>query len=78
MLDELKRVRFLHQHEAVFEIENRFGEPFFYINDAGNPAIAKSVLTVFKKLTGDSVVWERGERMWRMREDYDSKGRQQS
>jgi len=78
MLGELKRVQYLYQHEVVFSIETQFGEPFFYINDSGNPAIAKSVLAAFKKLTGDTVIWERGERVWRMREDYDAEGRQQS
>lgn len=78
MLDELHRVTYLYQQDVVFAIETKFGEPFFYINEAGNPAIDKKVLSAFKKMTGDTVVWERAERMWRMREEYDSNGRQQS
>jgi hypothetical protein len=31
----------------------------------------------FEKLTGDTVVWERGTRLWRKRQDYDRPGRQQ-
>lgn len=78
MLEELHRVKYLYQQDAVFSIETRFGDKFFYINEAGNPAIDKKVLAAFKKITANSVVWERGERVWRMREDYDSQGRQQS
>lgn len=78
MVEELRRVKYLYQQETVYAIETRFGEKFFYINDAGNPAIDKKVLAAFNKLTGNSVVWERGERMWRMREDYDTPSRQQS
>ena len=78
MLEELHRVKYLYQQDAVFAIETKFGGPFFYINEAGNPAIDKKVLSAFKKMTGDTVVWERGERVWRMREEYDTQGRQQS
>jgi len=78
MLEELHRVKYLYQQDAVFAIETRFGDKFFYINEAGNPAIDKKVLAAFKKITANSVVWQRGERVWRMREDYDSQGRQQS
>jgi hypothetical protein len=38
---------------------------------------AKKVLTEFKKLTGDSVIWDHGQRMWRFREKHDEPGRQQ-
>ncbi len=77
MLSELQRVKCLYQETAVYDITSKFGEEFTYCNDSGNPAIAKKVLAAFKKLTGDSVIWERGERMWRFREKYDEPGRQQ-
>ena len=54
-----------------------FGDDFVYINENGNLAIEKKVLNVFRKLTDDSVVWSRGERMWRLREENDEPGRQQ-
>jgi hypothetical protein len=78
MLEELYRVKYLYQEAAVFAIQERFGEQFYYINEAGNLAIDRKVLSAFKKITGDTVVWERGERLWRMREAYDTQGRQQS
>jgi hypothetical protein len=77
MLSELKREKYLYQEQVVFDIEETFGEKFTYVNDKGNPAIGKDVLKEFRELSGDSVVWERGERMWRFREGYDNKGRLQ-
>jgi hypothetical protein len=77
MVAELNRVNWLYQQEAVFAIEQKFGKQFVYENSAGNQAIAREVLAAFRKLTGDSVVWERGERIWRKRLAYDVAGRQQ-
>jgi len=77
MLEELHRVKYLYQETVVYDISSKFGEQFTYINDNGNPAIDRKVLAAFRKLTGDSVIWERGERMWRFREKYDEPGRQQ-
>jgi hypothetical protein len=78
MLDELKRVKYLYQETVVYDISSKFGEQFTYYNDSGNPAIDKKVLSAFRKLTGDVVIWERGQRMWRFRENYDEPGRQQN
>jgi hypothetical protein len=77
MLGQLNREKCLYQESTVFDIEEKFGAEFTYINESGNPAIDKRVLLEFRKLTGDSVIWERGERLWRFREDYDEEGRQQ-
>lgn len=77
MFSELQREKCLYQETAVYDIASKFGEEFTYYNDNGNPAIGKNVLVAFKKLTGDTVIWERGERMWRFREAYDEPGRQQ-
>jgi len=78
MLVELERDKCLYQNTVVYDIASKFGEPFTYINRNGNLAINKQVLNEFRKLTGDSVVWERGERMWRFREDYDLFGTRQA
>ena len=77
MVKELERIQFLYQEQAVYDIESKFGDVFVYINENGNPAIDKRVLREFRKLTGDKVIWESGERMWRKRESYDSPGRKQ-
>lgn len=77
MLDELRREKYLYQEIAVAEIETRFGASFVYENENGNLAISREVLAAFRKLTENSVVWERGERCWRMRERFDERGRAQ-
>jgi|688.fasta_scaffold272077_3 hypothetical protein len=77
MISELQQVKYLYQEDVVYKIKPKFGEEFTYYNDNGNLAIGKQVLTEFKKLTGDSVIWERGQRMWRFREKHDEPGRQQ-
>jgi uncharacterized protein DUF6953 len=77
MLEELQRVEFLYQDTVVEQIASTFGDEFTYINDNGNMAIRKDVLASFRKLCGDTVVWERGERMWRRRQDHDGPARQQ-
>jgi hypothetical protein len=77
MFEELQRTKALYQETAVYDIAKRFGKEFTYTNVSGNIAIRKDVLSAFRKLSGDSVVWERGERMWRMRAAFDVGGRQQ-
>lgn len=77
MLGEIERDGDLYQDAAVVDIANKFGDDFTYENDSGNLAISKSVLSAFRKLTKESVVWERGERRWRRREISDEPGRQQ-
>jgi hypothetical protein len=66
----------LYQVDVIIAIETRFGKEFMYDNENGNPAIARSVLKEFRKLTPDAV-WERGDRYWRRRQGYDQPGRQQ-
>jgi hypothetical protein len=77
MLDELERDNYLHQETVVHKIASQFGEPFTYRNESGNRAIRKDVLNAFRKLTGESVIWARGTRMWRKRRQHDRSGRQQ-
>jgi hypothetical protein len=48
-----------------------------YLNENSNWAISKKVLAAFRKLTGDSIIWERGERLWRKRNQFDEKGKRQ-
>jgi hypothetical protein len=77
MVRRLEEVGFLYQEDISWEIRTEFGEEFTYVNDNGNIAISRSVLDKFRRLTGDSVVWERGERMWRKRRSFDCPGRMQ-
>jgi hypothetical protein len=77
MLEELKREKYLYQETVVYDIESKFGEKFTYVNENGNLSIDRRVLREFRKLTEDIVVWERRERLWRFRENYDESGRRQ-
>jgi hypothetical protein len=71
----------LWQQDAVVQIGKEFGEDgkeFLYENANGNLAIKKNVLTEFRKLTHDTVVWERRSRYWRMRKPSDPAGRRRA
>ncbi len=77
MKEEIENEEILYQETAVYDIIDNFGEKFIYYNVNGNPAISKEVLKEFRKVTEKTVVWVRGERMWRKRnEEDDSKSRQ--
>lgn len=78
MLKRLHKEKYLFQEVIVFEISQRFGDEYTYINNNGNLSISKSVLNEFKKLTEENVVWDRSEKMWRFRHQYDTPGKRQS
>lgn len=67
----------LTQNNAFYGISKQFGSGFTTITNSGVASIKGSVLTAFKKLSGDAIVWERGEKKWRKREFYDGPGREQ-
>jgi hypothetical protein len=77
MLEQVQSGQWLDQEVAVFEIEKRFGVAFVYDNENGNPAIDERVLKEFNAISKDTVVWERGDRAWRLRTAVDTRGRQQ-
>lgn len=77
MMEELKQNNYLYQESAVYQIASKFGDDFVYTNSNGNQAIDKKVLAAFRKLNEDEVVWERGEKAWRFRQDYETGARQQ-
>lgn len=68
---------YLSQSDAVYYIEKLFGEQFVYLNENGNPAISRSVLKEFRRLTEDDVVWSRSDFSWTKRRRGDAPGRQQ-
>lgn len=78
MLEQLEKEKYLYQESVVYDIDKKFGERFVYMNDNGNLAIGRDVLKEFRKLTEETVVWERGERLWRKREAYDTIGSRQA
>ncbi|WP_404999754.1 DUF6953 family protein, partial [Escherichia coli] len=52
-----------NEHEVM--ADKQFGDTFVYLNANGNLSIDKKVLAKFRKLTNDTVIWERGEKAWR-------------
>ena len=75
MLEKINLQKELYQEDVVYEIERKFGKEFVYENESGNLAISRKVLNEFKKLTFETVIWERGERFWRMRVNGDPVGK---
>jgi hypothetical protein len=76
MFEQFQQRGELYQVDVISAIEARFGNEFMYDNASGNLAIAPSVLKEFRKLTPDAV-WERGDKYWRRRQEWDEPGRQQ-
>jgi hypothetical protein len=77
MVEQIHEKRFLYQEEVAYKIKQRFGESFTYVRPNRKLDISPSVLRAFRRISGKSVVWERGEQMWRARTDHDSRSRQQ-
>ena len=67
----------LDQQTAAYGIKDRFGEEFVYVNENGNLAIDRRVLRSFRKLTEDTVVFERYYQVWRKRTATDDPHRRQ-
>lgn len=77
MLSVVQKDGELTQNNAYYMINKQFGSGFTTVTNSGSPSIKGSVLTAFKKISEDTVVWERGEKKWRKREFYDAPGRDQ-
>jgi hypothetical protein len=76
MLEEFNRHNGeLYQEDAAAGIEARFGRSFTYENADGGVSISRAVLRHFRKLTEGTVVWERGDKLWRRKESGDGEGR---
>ena len=67
----------LDQATAAEQIRTKFGKEFAYENENVNLAIDPAVLAVFRKFTGNSIVWDRSYREWRKRQPSDKPGPQQ-
>ncbi len=78
MLARVKDDGFLPRHLAAHEIRRDFGEDFVLRPKSQNLAITGDVLKEFWKLSGDDVVWERGdEGRWALRQKFHKPGRNQ-
>jgi hypothetical protein len=77
MLERVTVAPLYQDNNAARNIRVAFDERFTQKNGNTNWAISKDVLDEFAKLTGNTVVWERSSRRWRMRREGDKPGRQQ-
>ena len=77
LVEEIDRDGLLWQCDAVEAITERFGAGYVYENHHGHMAINAEVLAAFRELTGDRVVWSRGGKYWRLRDEDDEPGRGQ-
>jgi hypothetical protein len=77
MLITIQELGELSQNDAFYEINKRFGSGFTTISNSGSPSLGRGVLTAFRKISDDTVIWERGDKKWRKREFFDAPGRRQ-
>jgi hypothetical protein len=77
MLSVIQERGELSQNNAFYEINKQFGSGFTTISNSGSASLSKSLLTTFRKISDDVVIWERGDKRRRKREFYDAPGRQQ-
>jgi hypothetical protein len=77
MLAQMGESHWLYQETIVSLIRQNCGPEFVYNNESGNLAIDKAVLREFRKLTEQTLIWERGSKAWRRRKESDKPTRQQ-
>ena len=71
MLKQVETKGVLYQQDAAWHIRRYFGECFVGLNENSNPAISKKVLKEFGLISLKTVVWNRRELYWRLRQPSD-------
>jgi hypothetical protein len=74
MAAEVDRKGKLYQKLAIFPIKEKFGDEFVYF-EKRHWSINQEVLEIFRKITGDKVVWVEKGRYWRLRQETDEPGK---
>ena len=77
IVDQVQSNAVFYEATTSYLIRRQFGERFLYQKANGKWTISKRVLALFNELTDVDVVWERGQRCWRMRRLSDKPGRNQ-
>lgn len=65
----------MYQEDVVDHILKSGHEELLIENADGNQVLGRAVLTAFRKLTPDNVVWVKPDRYWRFRVAEDEPGR---
>jgi len=77
MLGRVTDTGILYQLDAAEGIQAKFGPDLVYTNEAGSLCIKPAVLRRFKRISADTIVWDRRLIGWRTREPDDEPGRRQ-
>lgn len=75
MLKKIESEACVYQDDVVDYIVKAKREELLSENADGNQVLGKGVLTAFRKLTPDNVVWVKPDRYWRFRVAEDEPGR---
>lgn len=76
MLEQISKDGCLYQDDVVDVIVKSGAEDLLRENADGNLAIHAKVLTAFRNLTPDNVVWVKPDLYWRFRVPEDEPGRE--
>lgn len=71
MMDRIAHEERLYQSDAAGEIAQRFGPEFVHENRNGRLAIDRRITKAFRAAAGDTVIWDRSDFYWRLREATD-------
>lgn len=71
MVGELEREKVLYQEVVAYQIKAMFGEKIINRDLNGKLAIDRKILIEFRKLTEETVVWDKSKFCWRFKESDD-------
>ncbi|HBM1136132.1 hypothetical protein OW684_04970 [Acinetobacter baumannii] len=74
LTSHLAYYKLLNHEELIGILCIEYESAYVTINDQGNQVIDKKLLKAFKKITETTVVWDRAQRAWRLREEHDLVG----
>ncbi len=75
MLDQLRARGVLYQSAVVTYVRKNYGGKYMTHGRPTHQGIQKEILTEFRKLTPDDVVWSRTGLLWRKRRAGDPPGK---
>lgn len=76
MLSEAEKHGCIYQDDVVDYLVKADAISLLRENSEGNLVIGQSVLTAFKKITQETIVWVKPDRYWRFRVAEDEPGRE--
>ncbi|WP_409333648.1 DUF6953 family protein [Acinetobacter parvus] len=76
-MEHLNKFKILNHEEVIGILYIEYDGAFVTVNEKGNQVIDKPLLKAFKEATATTVVWDKSEKAWRFREEYDSTSRSQ-